>query len=86
MLSEWNPKEVINHSPDAIKSMQYFAEFIGNFIVFVVQLLMECQVNEARKSDHHYPSAKAEYDALIYNYSPIYSEAIVSDFEQSYVF
>jgi len=26
---EWNPKEVINHSSDAIKAMQYFSDFFG---------------------------------------------------------
>ena len=51
--------------------MQYFAQFF---------------VNEARKSNHKYPSYEAEYKALIYNYNPIYSEDIVSDFEQIYVF
>lgn len=51
--------------------MQYFAEFI---------------VDEARKSEHSFPSYQKEYDALIYNYNPVYSEARTGDFEQLYVF
>jgi len=68
---EWNPAEVINHSADAIYSMQYFGRFF---------------VDEARKNNHTYPSQQAEQEALIYNYNPIYTEPFVSDFEQCYVF
>jgi gamma-glutamyl hydrolase len=70
-FSEWNPTEAINHSFDAVSAMQYFAQFF---------------VNEARKSNHKYPNAEEEYKALIYNYNAEYSEDIVSDFEQIYVF
>eukprot|EP01116_Phalansterium_solitarium_P015696 TRINITY_DN3492_c0_g1_i1.p2 TRINITY_DN3492_c0_g1~~TRINITY_DN3492_c0_g1_i1.p2 ORF type:complete len:308 (+),score=88.69 TRINITY_DN3492_c0_g1_i1:55-978(+) len=68
---EWNPQEVINHSPDAIYAMQYFGRFF---------------VNEARKSTHAFPSQEAEQAALIYNYQPVYTEPFDADFEQCYVF
>jgi gamma-glutamyl hydrolase len=68
---EWNPSEDINHSPDAVLAMQYFAEFF---------------VNEARKSQHQFPSTLDETKSLIYNYNPYYTENIEPDFEQVYVF
>jgi len=68
---EWNPTEDINHSPDAIETMQYFADFF---------------VDEARKSNHAFPSYDQELKALIYNYNPIYTEQIEPDFLQVYVF
>jgi len=68
---EWNPKEVINHSADAIYSMQYFGDFL---------------VDEARKSMHHFPNIEAEYNSLIYNYKPAYTQKATGDFEQCYVF
>jgi len=68
---EWNPDEVIQHTADAIYAMQYFGRYL---------------VDQARMSNHQFPTYQEEYKSLIYNYSPIYSEAIVSDFEQCYVF
>jgi len=68
---EWNPTEDINHSPDAIRVMQYFADFF---------------LDEARKNNHAYPNYEAELDALIYNYNPVYTEEIEPDFLQVYVF
>jgi len=68
---EWNPQEDINHSFDAIISMQYFANFL---------------VQQARLSSHKFSTYTEEYDSLIYNYNPIYSQEITGDFEQCYVF
>jgi gamma-glutamyl hydrolase len=68
---EWNPQEVINHSPDSIFAMQYFANFM---------------VSEARKNSHHFSSGQNEYDSLIYNYRAYYTEDLVHDFEQIYAF
>jgi gamma-glutamyl hydrolase len=70
-ITEWNPDEDINHSPEAIQVMEYFAEFI---------------VNEARKSQHAFPSPAEETAALIYNYNPVYTENVEPDFEQIYAF
>jgi len=68
---EWNPDEVINHSRDSIKSMQYFSDFL---------------VNEARKSQHHFNTMDQEYHSLIYNYTPLFTQEITGDFTQCYVF
>jgi len=68
---EWNPEEVINHSPDSIHAMQYFSDFL---------------VNSARRSLHHFDNVGEEYNALIYNYKPLYTETLTGDFEQCYVF
>jgi len=70
-LFEWNPDEVIQHTPDAVKSMQYMADFF---------------VSEARKNDHKFTSAQDEYSSLIWNYSPKYTSKIISDFDQCYIF
>jgi len=68
---EWNPQEVINHTPDSVDAMQYFANFI---------------VNEARKNSHRFSSSKVEYNSLIYNYKLYYTENLVHDFEEVYAF
>jgi len=68
---EWHPTENIVHTPEAIEAMQYFSEFL---------------VDEARKNNHQYPSYEEEYNALIYNYDPYYTQAQTGDFEQCYVF
>jgi len=67
-LFEWNAYEDINHDTDAIQAMSYFAQFF---------------VNQARLSHHHYKNYTEEYNSLIYNYNPIYTEA--DDFEQLYI-
>jgi len=69
-LFEWNSREVINHSTDAIKAMQFIADFF---------------VSEARKSMHKFLSPEQEYAALIYNYQPKYT-ASFEDFDQVYYF
>jgi len=68
---EWNPQEVINHTKDSIKAMQYFPDFL---------------VNEARKSQHHFATIDEEYQTLIYNFSPLFTQEITGDFTQCYVF
>jgi gamma-glutamyl hydrolase len=70
-LWEWNPTEAINHSPHAIDAMQYFVRFFGR---------------EARKSQHTFASQTLLYSQLIYNYAPMYTQHLISDFEQCYVF
>lgn len=52
------PLEVINHSWNAIQAGQYMANFF---------------VNEARKSEHTYPSEAEEAAALVYNWPTKYS-------------
>eukprot|EP00659_Diplonema_papillatum_P022416 gene22416-34329_t len=47
------PKEVINHTPDAVKASQALAD------VFV---------SHTRMSNHRYPNATAAFDALFWNY------------------
>lgn len=65
---EWTRKEAISHDPDAIAVTQYMANFF---------------VNEARRSQHHFPSVDAEHKALIYNWHTIHNP--LSDFEEVYV-
>ena len=40
----------------------------------------------AKKSFHKFASEVEERDALIYNYTPLYTKANVSSFEQVYYF
>lgn len=67
---EWTPKEVIDHSADAVFVGQYMANFF---------------VKQARQNTHHFASEEAEEKALIYNYNPIDTSKI-SSFEQCYFF
>ena len=69
--SEWDKAEVIQHTAEAVMSMQYVAQFI---------------VDQARQNSHSFASPEAESKALIYNYSPIYTESFNSSFEQCYIF
>ncbi|KAK7868219.1 hypothetical protein R5R35_000622 [Gryllus longicercus] len=67
---EWKINKNNPHTADAIKIMQYFANFF---------------VNEARKSTHTFASSKEERSSLIYNYAPTYTgDRLV--FEQCYFF
>jgi len=68
---EWNAYEEINHSRDAIYSMSYFSQFL---------------IDQARRSHHYYKNFTEEYNSLIYNYNPVYSQAQSQDFEQIYIF
>jgi len=68
---EWDPNEVINHSPDAIYAMEYFSQFL---------------VDEARNSNHSFHNAAIEMKSLIYNYPVLYSAPLIPNFQQAYVF
>jgi hypothetical protein len=57
---EWNPKESIPHSADAVGVMQWVANFF---------------VSEARKNDHAFASVEAETEALIFNYATTFTNA-----------
>ncbi|KAM9332179.1 gamma-glutamyl hydrolase-like [Pholidichthys leucotaenia] len=66
---EWT-KPFIPHSPSAIRTAFYIAEFF---------------VSEARKNFHRFETKAEEVKALIYNYSPVYT-GLSSVFEQIYYF
>ncbi|XP_029384939.1 gamma-glutamyl hydrolase [Echeneis naucrates] len=76
--TQWHPEKnsfewrnpYIPHSPLAIKTTFYMADFF---------------VNEARKSFHRFESMDEERMALIYNYNPVYTEQQQA-FEQKYFF
>jgi len=57
---EWNPKESIPHSADAVSVMQHVANFF---------------VSEARKNDNAFASVEAETEALIFNYVTTFTNA-----------
>ncbi|XP_059900471.1 gamma-glutamyl hydrolase-like isoform X1 [Gadus macrocephalus] len=65
---EWT-RDYIPHSPNAIKTTFFMADFF---------------VNEAKKNFHKFSSEEEERDALIYNYTPLYTNG--SAFEQVYFF
>nr|XP_056710887.1 gamma-glutamyl hydrolase [Euleptes europaea] len=67
---EWRNKTGIPHSRSAMQVTYYIADFL---------------VNEARKSNHRFSSKKEETEALIYNFSPIFT-ANISSFDQAYFF
>ncbi|XP_042366323.1 gamma-glutamyl hydrolase [Plectropomus leopardus] len=76
--TQWHPEKnafewtrpYITHSQAAIKTTFYMAEFF---------------VNEARKNFHRFDSEGDERNALIYNYSPVYTSPS-STFVQIYYF
>ncbi|XP_056155611.1 gamma-glutamyl hydrolase [Lampris incognitus] len=76
--TQWHPEKnafewtrpYIPHSPAAIKTTFYMADFL---------------VNEARKSLHRFGSEEEEKKVLIYNFSPVYTGK-KSAFEQVYYF
>ncbi|KFQ20983.1 Gamma-glutamyl hydrolase, partial [Merops nubicus] len=67
---EWKISPGIPHSPSAVRAAYYIADFF---------------VNEARKSQHRFPSEDEETRELIYNYTPIYTGTF-SSFQQTYFF
>jgi gamma-glutamyl hydrolase len=67
---EWNADEDINHDTEAIQAMSYFSRFF---------------IDQARRSHHHYKNYTEEYNSLIYNFNPVYTEASDPDFEQIYI-
>uniref|UniRef100_A0A3P8PEU3 folate gamma-glutamyl hydrolase n=1 Tax=Astatotilapia calliptera TaxID=8154 RepID=A0A3P8PEU3_ASTCA len=76
--TQWHPEKnafewtrpSIPHSPSAVKTTFYMAEFF---------------VNEARKNFHKFETEEGESKALIYNYNPVYT-GTKSAFEQIYFF
>ena len=69
-MFEWNTFETIDHSFEAVHSMQHFANFF---------------VNEARQNSQAFVSVAAENAALIYNYAPAFTGlAADADFVQTY--
>jgi len=68
---EWKPVPLVEHTLQSVEVSQYMTDFL---------------ISEARKSNHKYTSPKEEYNSLIYNYSPVYTAAIIPDFVQCYVF
>ncbi|SPP87021.1 gamma-glutamyl hydrolase [Drosophila guanche] len=64
-------KPSIPHSPAAVLSGQYFADFF---------------VNEARKSPQSFANATEEARVLIYNYKPEYTSILGSTYVQQYLF
>ncbi|CAL8295094.1 unnamed protein product [Lota lota] len=77
--TQWHPEKntfewtraYIPHSPNAIKTTFFMADFF---------------VNEAKKNFHKFASEVEERDALIYNYTPLYTRGTGSSFEQVYFF
>lgn len=70
-LFEWNPSEAINHSAQAIEAMSWLSRYTGQ---------------QARFSLHQFKSPAALSQQVIYNYCPMYTEALIPDFEQCYLF
>jgi len=70
-LYEWVRNKNISHTTHATAAAQYFAEFF---------------VAETRKNGHHFADAKTEDGYVIYNYPSIFTGAVGSAFEQSYMF
>lgn len=69
---EWDNRENLPHSWEAIQVTQYFANFF---------------VNEARKNGHHFASDTEEAKYMIYNFAPIFTGLLdQSDFLQCYFF
>ena len=66
---EWNPNEVLNHSPTAIADMQYVADVL---------------YSQAKFNFHHFPSAQEEQNALIYNTPPVFTYPVCNGFVQTY--
>ena len=70
VLFEWKISEAINHGTDSVKANTFFNDFF---------------VGMTRKSNHVFDEGN-DKDLLIYNYDPVYTEDVVSDFEQCYFF
>jgi hypothetical protein len=64
-----------SHTSSAIKAMQSLSNFF---------------ITEARKSNHKFATPQAEYNALIYNWNPIYTANFINvesyPEDQTYVF
>jgi hypothetical protein len=70
--SEFDPNECIQHTSDAILAMQFMAQTV---------------VDAARYNTHKFPSFEEEENALMFNYSPLFTAKLFgSGFEQCYYF
>jgi gamma-glutamyl hydrolase len=67
---EFVDNPAVVHTEESITANNYFSKFF---------------VSEARQNNHKYPSVKEENAALIYNFSPEYTEEQTRD-EQTYFF
>ncbi|XP_055606188.1 gamma-glutamyl hydrolase-like [Uranotaenia lowii] len=70
-IYEWVGGRNISHSSDAVRVMQYFADFV---------------VDEARKSLHHFDSDAEANRHLVYNFPETFTGANKSVFQQIYLF
>uniref|UniRef100_A0A182Q613 folate gamma-glutamyl hydrolase n=1 Tax=Anopheles farauti TaxID=69004 RepID=A0A182Q613_9DIPT len=70
-IYEWIQNKNISHTGNAIRAAHYFADFF---------------LQEARKSDHQFPSEAVLEKHVIYNYQPIFTGLKRSSFEQCYMF
>eukprot|EP00033_Pygsuia_biforma_P001003 GCRY01001148.1.p1 GENE.GCRY01001148.1~~GCRY01001148.1.p1 ORF type:complete len:316 (+),score=33.89 GCRY01001148.1:92-1039(+) len=68
-IYEWTRKEVMHHDAVAVEASQYFVNYF---------------VSLARQSTHSFFNSTEEAKALIYNYSPVYTQDL-NLFTQSYV-
>jgi gamma-glutamyl hydrolase len=75
--SQWHPEKQQFEWKSNEQMNHSFDSVIAN------QYIANFFVNEARKSNHRFTN---EVKELIYNYSPVYSGAKGSDFEQTYLF
>ncbi|CAM1302604.1 GGH (predicted) [Pycnogonum litorale] len=66
---QWHPEKVIFTWSDMIKHGKVPHDIDS---VIAAQYLANFFVNEARKSQHRFPSKREESDNLIYNYDPVY--------------
>ncbi|XP_030274407.1 gamma-glutamyl hydrolase [Sparus aurata] len=67
---EWVEKPGLVHTPSAVRVCFYIASFF---------------VSEARKNHHHFSSPAEEQSALIYNFSPVFTD-LKATFVQNYYF
>jgi gamma-glutamyl hydrolase len=65
-IFEWEPTAQVSHTEAAVRANSYFSSFF---------------VNECRKNDHKFATPKEEQAALIYNWSPEFTEASVGDIQ-----
>ncbi|KAJ4458932.1 putative Gamma-glutamyl hydrolase A [Paratrimastix pyriformis] len=68
---EWLEDSAIVHSDESVGAVGSLARTF---------------VREARQNGHHFATLDAEWQSLIWNYSPVYTGKTHSDFEQTYFF
>lgn len=68
---EWNPGEVIQHTVDAVLSMQYVANTL---------------VGLARMNNHSFPTSEDLWDSVIYNFPVAYTFSVEPAFVECYFF